>query len=83
MNDLQNKNTFTSLELTQLINQFRREEGNRKELQHKSLLEIIREEFSEEIGEQKILPTSYKDQWNREQPMFILNLQQSRLVLVR
>ena len=83
MNDLQNKNTFTSLELTQLINQYRKEQGDRKELQHKSLLEIIREEFSEEIGEQKILPTSYKDQWNREQPMFILNLQQSRQVLVR
>lgn len=27
MNELQSKNTFTSLELTELINQFRREEG--------------------------------------------------------
>lgn len=83
MNELQNKDTFTSLELTQLINQYRKEEGDRKELQHKSLLEIIREEFSEEIGEQKILPSSYKNSQNKEQPMFILNLQQSRQVLVR
>ncbi|KYM38479.1 antirepressor [Fusobacterium necrophorum subsp. funduliforme] len=83
MNELQNKNTFTSLELTELINQFRREEGDRKELEHKDLLKIIRLEFEEEIGEGKISPTSYKDQWNREQPMFILDLQQSRQVLVR
>ena len=83
MNELQNKNTFTSLELTELINRFRREEGDRKELEHKDLLKIIRLEFEEEIGEGKISPTSYKDQWNREQPMFILDLQQSRQVLVR
>jgi len=36
------------------------------------MLAIIRDEFEEEIGQQKILLTSYKDQWNREQPMFEL-----------
>lgn len=83
MNELQSKNTFTSLELTELINKFRKEEGIKSKLEHKDLLKIIRLEFEEEIGEGKISPTSYKDQWNREQPMFILNLQQSRQVLVR
>lgn len=83
MNEIINKDKITSLELVAEINKFRKEEGNRTDLQHKDLLKIIREEFSEEIGEGKISPTSYKDQWNREQPMFILTLNQARQVLVR
>ena len=83
MNEIINKDKITSLELVAEINKFRKEEGNRTDLQHKDLLKIIREEFSEEIGEGKISPTSYKDQWNREQPMFILTLSQARQVLVR
>lgn len=83
MNELQNKNTFTSLELTELINQFRREEGDRKELEHKDLLKIIRLEFEEEINEGKISPVEYADKKGEKRPMFILNLQQSRQVLVR
>lgn len=83
MNEIINKDKITSLELVAEINKFRKEEGNRTDLQHKDLLKIIREEFSEEIGEGKISPTSYKDQWNREQPMFALTLSQARQVLVR
>lgn len=83
MNEIINKDKITSLELVAEINKFRKEEGNRTDLQHKDLLKIIREEFSEEIGEGKISPTSYKDQWNREQPMFVLTLSQARQVLVR
>lgn len=83
MNEIINKDKITSLELVAEINKFRKEEGNRTDLQHKDLLKIIREEFSEEIGERKISPTSYKDQWNREQPMFVLTLNQARQVLVR
>lgn len=83
MNEIINKDKITSLELVTEINKFRKEEGNRTDLQHKDLLKIIREEFSEEIGEGKISPTSYKDQWNREQPMFVLTLSQARQVLVR
>ncbi|EIJ70639.1 phage antirepressor protein KilAC domain protein [Fusobacterium necrophorum subsp. funduliforme ATCC 51357] len=83
MNELQNKNTFTSLELTELINQFRREEGDRKELQHYDLLKVIKLEFEEEIADGKISAGSYKDKQNQERPMFILDLQQSRQVLVR
>ena len=39
------KDTFTSLELVDLINQFRKQEGNKKELLHKSFLNVIRDEF--------------------------------------
>ena len=83
MNEIINKDKITSLEIVAEINRYRKEEGNRTNLQHKDLLKIIREEFSEEIGEGKISPTSYKDQWNREQPMFVLTLSQARQVLVR
>ena len=77
------KKTITSLELVEQINLFRKEEGKDVELQHKSMLAIIRDEFEEEIGQQKILPTSYKDQWNREQPMFELTIAQGKQVILR
>ena len=77
------KKTITSLELVEQINLFRKEEGKDVELQHKTMLAIIRDEFEEEIGQQKILPTSYKDQWNREQPMFELTIAQGKQVLLR
>lgn len=83
MDNLINKNTITSLELLEQINLFRKEEGNRAELQHKTLLEIIRDEFSEEIGEQKILPSYYINSQNKKQPMFELTTAQAKQVLVR
>lgn len=83
MNNLQEKDTFTSLELVDLINQYRQQEGNRGELLHKTMLEIIRDEFEEEINEQNILPVDYKDKKGESRPMYILNLSQSRQVLVR
>lgn len=82
-NKLITKNEITSLELLAEINKFRKEEGIKKELLHKTLLAIIRDEFSEEITEQKILPSSYKDKSGRTVPMFILTLSQARQVLVR
>ena len=81
--EITTKKTITSLELVEQINLFRKEEGKDVELQHKSMLSIIRDEFEEEIGQQKILPTSYKDQWNREQPMFELTIAQGKQVLLR
>lgn len=83
MNELKNKDTFTSLELTELINQYRREEGNKNELLHKNLMAVIRDEFQEEINQLKIQPVEYTDKKGEKRPMFILNLQQSRQVLVR
>ena len=90
MNNLvvrEQKDKITSLELVEQINIFREQEGNRKELQHKTLLEIIRDEFEEEIREQKILPSFYKRETGnntiREYPMFELTLNQAKQVLMR
>lgn len=81
------KDTITSLELLKEINYFRKQEGNRVELQHKTLLEIIRDEFEEEIREQKILLSYYKVETGngtvREYPMYILTIEQGKQVLVR
>lgn len=74
---------ITSLELLDEINFFRKQEGNRKKLQHKSLLEIIRDEFEEEIGEQKILPSTYTNDRGKLYPMFELTIAQSKQILVR
>lgn len=86
MEDLKNvmeKDTITSLELVDQINFFRKEEGKKTETQHKTLLEIIRNEFEEEINEQKILPVTYKDKKGEDRPMYILNLSQAKQVLMR
>lgn len=77
------KDKISSLEILEQINLFRGKEGNRAKLQHKDLLEIIRNEFEEEMGQRKISPTSYKDQWNREQPLFNLTLNQAKQILIR
>lgn len=77
------KDTITSLELLEQINIFRKEEGNRATLQHYDLLKVIREEFEEEIGLGEISLSSYKNSQNKEQPMFILTLNQAKQVLMR
>ncbi|UYI77615.1 MAG: hypothetical protein OGM09_10580 [Fusobacterium varium] len=81
------KDTITSLELLDEINFFRKQEGNRTELQHKTLLEIIRDEFEEEIQEQKILLMFYEAEIGngakRKQPMYNLTIEQGKQVLVR
>lgn len=60
-----------------------KKKGNFTELLHKSLLDIIRDEFSEEINEQKILPVEYKDKKGEKRPMFLLTLNQAKQVLLR
>lgn len=76
-------NTMTSLELVEQVNIFRREEGNRAELQHRDLLKIIRDEFEEEINEGKISPVTYKDKKGEDRPMFELTTAQAKQVLMR
>ena len=83
MNELISKDSFTSLELVELINQFRAQEGSKSNLAHSDFLKVVRDEFSEEIGEGKISLAKYTDTQNKERPMFILDLKQSRQVLVR
>lgn len=86
MNEIMKLNSngkVTSLEMVKQINFFREQEGNRAELQHNDLLKVIRDEFSDEIDEGKMSPSSYKDSMNREKPMFELTLNQAKQVFVR
>ena len=101
MNDIiQLKETFTSLELVEQINIFRKKEyelkkekglltdaevkrGHFVELQHKDFLKILRNEFEEEITEGKISLSEYKDSTGRLLPYYILNLNQSKQILIR
>lgn len=77
------KENITSLELLELINKFREEEGNKTRLEHSDLLKMIRKEFKKQIGAGKISPTSYIDIWNRKQPKFDLNLKQALRLLTK
>ena len=81
---VETKDTITSLELVEQINMFREKDNNKAVLQHRTLLEIIRNEFEEEIGLQKILQTHYIHPQNKQEyPMFILTFNQAKQVLVR
>jgi len=77
-----NEKTFTSLFLVEQINEFRNLEGNRSMLLHKSLLTKIESEFAEEITEQKILPSKYKDKSGKENKMYELTYEQSLQLLM-
>lgn len=58
---------------------------NRKftELRHDTLLNIIKDEFEEEITNQKILESEYKDSTGKKNQMYILTLEQCKQVLMR
>ena len=90
MEDLKNvmeKDTITSLELVDQINFFRKEEGKKKDLRHDTLLNIIRDEFEEEIQDQKILELFRNVEVGngaiKKSPYYILNLSQAKQVLMR
>lgn len=80
---IDNKQTITSLEILEQINFFREKEGKKKSLKHFTLLNIIRDEFEEEINDKKILSVTYKDKKGEERPMYILSTQQGKQVLMR
>lgn len=82
---IENKNEkITSLELLKQINLFRLEENNKSELRHDNLLQIIRDEFEEEISLLKIQETHYTHPQNKQKyPMFILSIAEAKQVLVR
>ena len=65
------------------LTEAQKKRGKAVKLEHKDLLDIIRDEFLEEIGLGKISPSSYKNSQNKEQPMFILTLNQAKQVLLR
>jgi hypothetical protein len=83
MQQLIKKSGITSLELVSEINLFRNEEGNRATIQHKTLLSVIEDEFSDEIGKQEILPTSYTDKSNRQSKCYELTKSQATQILAR
>lgn len=79
MNLLSVEVTMTSLEVVDLINKFREEEGNRKELRHDNLMASIRKEINSlenagiKIPDLKIKEGSYRDKQNQERPCFIMD----------
>ena len=80
---LEEKGNITSLELLDQINFFREQEGNSTKLRHDTLLNIIRDEFKEEISLQYILESDYENERGKKYPMFILTFLQATQVLVR
>ena len=82
MTQLVKKESITSLELLKEINIFREKEGKETEMQHKTLLGIIRDEFEEEISFQELLESNYYSR-GKKFPMFILTFGQAKQVLLR
>ena len=70
---------MTSLEVVDLINKFRTEEGNRKELKHANFMASIRKEMKDlensgvKIGLLKIKESTYINKQNKSQPCFIMD----------
>lgn len=85
MNDLikYKKESINSLELLEQINFFRVLDGNKAELRHDTLRDIIKDEFEEEILSQKILEKSISSTGGRPTKIFELTLSQAKQVLVR
>ena len=77
MNLLSVEVTMTSLEVVDLINKFREEEGNKKPKRHDRFLQDIREQIeiikSQEEGLHGLVESSYKNTQNKEQPCYIMN----------
>lgn len=79
MNELMNKELrMTSVEVVEMINQFRELEGNKSLLLHKTLLEKIRKEIEtlekiSIINQHNFLPAEYKDKKGESRLCFSLN----------
>lgn len=77
------KEKITSLELLEQINYFRKQEENKKELKHKTLIRTIEKEFFEEINEHKIVPVKHKDKKGEFRKMYKLTFNQARQILTK
>ncbi|MGL5550202.1 MAG: ORF6C domain-containing protein [Culicoidibacterales bacterium] len=78
-----NNGTITTLELVEQINLFRKQYDNKSELLHKTMLEIVRDEFEEEILTAEIIAVKYTNSRGREYDMYELTPSQAKQVLVR
>lgn len=89
---------YKEKEANNTLTEAQKKRGHYIELQHKTLLNIIRNEFNIQVNEQNILPvenkiiptsvegifeTSYKDDKGELRPMFILTIDQAKQVLLR
>ena len=89
---------YKEREASNTLTEAQKKRGHYIELQHKTLLNIIRNEFNIQVNEQNILPvenkiiptsvngifeTSYKDDKGELRPMFILTIDQAKQVLLR
>jgi hypothetical protein len=87
--------TISSLDLLEQINFFRSEVEGKSAMQHKHLLDVIRDEFEEELlpcckcnsagfsAECFPKAAKYKDASGKSNPMFILTTSQAKQVLAR
>nr|WP_302597065.1 Rha family transcriptional regulator [uncultured Cellulosilyticum sp.] len=78
LNDVSNEVRITSVELVEMINTFRKEEGNTVEKEHKDLLKSIRTEIEmlEKAGikgQGNFSPSSYINKQNKQQPCYLMN----------
>jgi len=83
MAELKIKDTMTSLEILEQINFFRAELDGKSAMRHKDLLDIIRDEFEDEIAGRKISPSTYKDASGKSNLMFILTHDQAKQIAMR
>ena len=81
--DINNKTEWTSVELVDVINHFRTLDGKKTQLRHDTLLNILRDEFSEEISLQNILERTYTNSRGQTYPMYKLSNSQAKQILVR
>lgn len=65
------------------LTEAQKKRGKAVKLEHYDLLDIIRDEFSEEITDRNFSVSEYKDTTGRKLPMFILTLNQAKQVLLR
>lgn len=77
------KQEYKAKQANDTLTDAEKKRGKFVELEHKTFLDIIRDEFSEEIREQKILLSSYINSQNKKQPMFVLTYNQAKQVLLR
>lgn len=77
------KETINSLEILKQINFFREKEGNKTELRHDTLRDIIKDEFEKEILSQNILEKSISSEGGRPIKLFIMSTSQAKQILLR
>ena len=81
MNELmKNEITMTSLEVVELVNKLRKEEGNEKVKDHNHFLRDIRKELQDLAnagveGQSNFGLSSYINSQNKEQPCYLMNKQ--------